>query len=135
MKTVRNAFLASVLATSCIGAVAADAPQASIPFMSFDQSIHGWQADGQQAMWIQDVRKQWYYAKLQAPCNGLEFAVRLGFDTKTYNTLDRYSYVIVPNEARCAITSLTRSDPPPGKNGSSAGAPAGKTPASKAAGK
>ncbi len=120
-----------MLATGCIGAFAAEkAPEVSIPFLDFNQSIHGWQADGRLGLWIEDVRKQWYYAKLQAPCIGLDFAVRLGFETRTYNTLDRFSFVIVPNESRCEIASLTRSDPP-GKDGHSVDAPAGKAPATR----
>ncbi len=70
------------------------------------------QPDGQQGLWIQDARKDWFYAKLQGPCMGLEFAPRLGFEPKTNNVLDRFGTVVVPNQARCQITSLTKSAAP-----------------------
>ncbi len=43
---------------------------------------------------------------------GLEFAPRLGFEPKTNNVLDRFGTVVVPNQARCQITSLTKSAAP-----------------------
>jgi Family of unknown function (DUF6491) len=112
MKAIPASLLASALLAASAGAFAATAPQATIPFMNLHESIHAWQADGQHGLWIQDVRKKWYYAKLQAPCDGLEFAPQLAFDTPTNNTLDRFSSVIVPNKARCQINSLTASEAP-----------------------
>jgi len=87
--------------------------EASIPFFDLRSTIITWQADGQQGVWIQDQRKQWYYAKTFGNCEGLEFAPRLGFKTRTTNTLDRYGEIIVPNYSRCAIQSLKKSDAPP----------------------
>jgi hypothetical protein len=87
--------------------------EASIPFINLDSTIRSWQADGQQGLWIQDQRKQWYYATTFGRCEGLEFAPRLGFRAGTLNTLDRYSEVVVPHYGRCPLRSLTRSDAPP----------------------
>ncbi|MEO6078376.1 MAG: DUF6491 family protein [Steroidobacteraceae bacterium] len=113
MKTMRTVLLAAMVAAGCASAMAAEPEQASIPFVNQSQSIHGWQADGQQGIWIEDARKNWFYAKLQAPCMGLEFAAALKFEPKTMNSLDRFGYVVVPNNARCPIASLTKSAAPP----------------------
>ncbi|HMA12060.1 MAG TPA: DUF6491 family protein [Steroidobacteraceae bacterium] len=86
--------------------------QASIPFVDH-HSIRDWQADGKDGLWVQDVRRNWYYAKLLGPCIGLDFALSIGFDTGPSNQLDKFSSIIVPREGRCQITSFTRSDPPP----------------------
>jgi hypothetical protein len=118
MKALRNIVVTTLIA-GCAGVLVAaeKAPEkgaeVSIPFVNMNQSIHGWQADGQTALWIQDAHNQWYYAKLMAPCNGLEFTARLGFEPKTMNSLDKFGYVIMPDKQRCAISSLTRSDEPP----------------------
>ncbi len=113
MKTLRITLLASMLAAGCASALAEEPPQASIPFVNQSQSIHEWQADGTAGLWIQDARKQWYYARLQTTCIGLDFAVRLGFETRGTNSLDRFGTIVVPREGSCAIASLTRSGPPP----------------------
>lgn len=126
MTRLRSLALAPAVALVLAGcAVAADKPadtssalkkpEASIPFIDH-RSINDWQADGEDGLWIEDTRRQWYYAKMLAPCIGLDFAIRLGFQTRTSSTFDRFSYVIVPGEpggGRCALTSLVKSDPPP----------------------
>ena len=124
MKAVRNVVLATLM-VSCVSAFAAEkSAETSIPFVNMNQSIHGWHADGQTALYIQDAHDQWYYAKLLVPCNGLEFTARLGFEPKTMNSLDKFGTVVMPDNQRCPISSLTKSDGPPanakkaGKTGS-----------------
>lgn len=103
----------------CLGA-APDAPaattppvQASIPFIDH-RNLRDWQADGKEGLWIQDQRRNWYYAKLLGPCIGLDWAITIGFDAGgASGQLDKFSSIVVPNEGRCQITSLTRSEPPP----------------------
>ncbi|MEO8313525.1 MAG: DUF6491 family protein [Pseudomonadota bacterium] len=118
MKALRNVVLGTMIA-GCAGLLAAaekapeKAAETSIPFVNLEQSIHGWQADGQMGLWIQDAHKNWYYAKFIGPCIGLEFAPQLGFEPKTMNSLDKFGNVIVPNSQRCAMSSLTKSDAPP----------------------
>ena len=103
----------------CLGAApespatAAPAVQASIPFIDH-HNLRDWQADGREGLWIQDQRRSWYYAKLLGPCIGLDWAITIGFDTGGGSAqLDRFSSIVVPNEGRCQITSLTRSEAPP----------------------
>jgi hypothetical protein len=118
MNTARTALLAAALSLGIgVTAVAADKaplpPQATIPFVKSGNSIRDWQADGREGLWVQDLRKQWYYAQLLGPCVGLDFATGIGFDTRTGDSLDRFSYVLVPHEDRCPIMSLSKSDGPP----------------------
>lgn len=88
--------------------------EAAIPFANQRSSVTSFQADGRDGLWVESGRGDWYYARFIAPCIGIDNAVRLGFDTGTSDTLDRFSHVIVPNEReRCAIISFTKSDPPP----------------------
>lgn len=91
-------------------------PEASIPFVNTGSSIREWQADGEQGLWVQDARKQWYYARMLVPCEGLDFAVRVGFQTRGIDTLDRFANVIVPGYANCPIQSFTKSEAPPKRN-------------------
>ena len=108
---------ASTLSTGAISAEGASKPapavQASIPFVDH-RNLRDWQADGRDGLWIQDQRRNWYYAKVLGPCIGLDWALTIGFDTGgASGQLDRFSSIIVPQEGRCQFTSLTRSDPPP----------------------
>jgi hypothetical protein len=111
--------LLGTLAAGLVGSAAAEespsaSPEASIPFVGMG-SINDWRADRRQGLWIQDVHRQWYYAKVMEPCNGLDFAQTIGFDAHPGGTLDRFSSVLVPHEGRCQIESLVRSSPPPKK--------------------
>jgi hypothetical protein len=90
-------------------------PEASIPFLDMKSSITTWQADGEQGLWVQDARKEWYYARTFGRCDGLEFAFNIGIKTRNVNRMDRDSEIVVPNGATgaCALQSFTKSEPPP----------------------
>jgi hypothetical protein len=94
----------------------AKSPEASIPFVNAGSSIRNWQADGEQGLWVQDAHRQWYYARLMSTCHGLDFALRIGFETRGIDNLDRFASVIVPGHGRCPIESFTKSNAP-GKDG------------------
>ena len=55
-------------------------PRAYIPFANHG-GIRDWKADRDQGLWVQDVHRHWYYAKLMGPCTGLDFAETIAFDT------------------------------------------------------
>jgi hypothetical protein len=114
MKALRNAVLGTMI-VGCASVLAATekGAETSIPFVNMSQSIHGWQADGQMGIWIQDAHDQWYYAKLAGPCMGLEFTAQLGFEPKTMNSLDKFGNIVMANSKRCQMTSLVKSDAPP----------------------
>jgi len=89
--------------------------ETSIPFARMESSIHDWQADGQWGLWVQDGRRDWYYAKLLGPCYGLDWANAIGIEPRG-SQLDKFGWVLVPRErSRCQMTSFQRSDPPPPK--------------------
>jgi hypothetical protein len=89
------------------------APEASIPFVNLSSSIRDWEADGTGGLWVQDGHRDWYYAKLMGPCIGLDFAMRVGFDVRGIDRLDRFATVVVPEHGRCSIASFTKSEGPP----------------------
>jgi hypothetical protein len=86
--------------------------EARIPFVGF-RTIHTFHPVGDDVVYLQDVRRNWYRATLNGPCINLPHALRIGVDTRfSGDTLDNSSTFIVDGE-RCPIHSLVRSDPPP----------------------
>ncbi len=118
LHTARGCVVFAALAMIPLGAwCATNAPAASaaaIPFVNFG-GIYNWKADREQGVWIQDAHRKWYYATLLGPCPGLDFATRIGFDTRPVDTFDRFSKIIVPGYGRCTVQNFTTSDPPPSK--------------------
>jgi len=112
MKTPHMTFLAGLAAAALTGPIAAE--EVSIPFVNFG-SINDWKADDRQGLWIQDVHRKWFYARTTAPCFGLDFALTIGFETRGIGQLDRFSSILVPDQGRCQIASLTESEGPPRK--------------------
>jgi hypothetical protein len=111
-----RSFAVAIIAIAPMRIVLADSNpsqlEASIPFASRG-GIRDWAADGDRGLWVQSVNRKWYYAQFMGRCIGLGFATALGFDTGSQAAFDRWSSVIVPGYARCALTSLTLSDGPP----------------------
>ena len=104
-----------LLLSLALWAAAAGAPppqEARIPFVGF-RTIHTFHPVGDDVVYLQDVRRDWYRATLVGPCINLPHALRIGVDTRfSGDTLDNTSSFIVDGE-RCPIHSLVRSDPPP----------------------
>jgi hypothetical protein len=90
-------------------------PEASIPFVNHG-GIYNFVSDRDgQGVYLQDRRRNWYYARFFARCNDLPFAFRVGFKTwGGSDTLDRGSTILTGRE-RCKIASLVKSGPPPKK--------------------
>jgi hypothetical protein len=76
--------------------------------------IQNWQADGDHAIWLQASGRRWYRAELLGPCNNLNFANAVGFETSPDGAFDRFSSVVVRGQ-RCPVKSFTASAPPPKK--------------------
>jgi hypothetical protein len=120
MKRLHQLFTAAMVAGALQGCATPPASTSSdgvglkqeetaIPFFNSQRSaVTGWQADGLEGLWIEGSHREWYYAKLNGPCFGLDNAIRLGFDTGPSDRLDRFS-----QPANCPIISFTKSDPPP----------------------
>lgn len=90
---------------------AAQPVEARIPFAGF-QSIHTFHPVGEDVVYLQDQRRDWYRAELSGPCFDIGTAVSIGLDTRPGDTVDNTSSFIVEGR-RCPIHSLVRSGPPP----------------------
>lgn len=120
LSVIHLAVAALALAPICVAAAdkdkdtIADAAEASIPFVDHG-GIRDWRADRDRGLWVQDVQRNWYYAKLMGPCIGLDFANAIGFVTRPPGSFDRFSTILVPRQGSCQIVSFVRSDGPPVK--------------------
>ncbi|MBO9715194.1 DUF6491 family protein [Sphingomonas sp.] len=68
-----------------------------------------------EGVYLEDNRRNWYYAKFVPRCENLDFAFQVGF--KTFGggpSLSRGDTIFAGGE-RCFITSLVTSAPPPEK--------------------
>lgn len=119
MKTVIRAIAACAALAVAGGAIAVPAKptqlgrEARIPFVDHD-TIRDFRADGDHALWIQDQRRNWYYAKTFGPCFGLNFANAIGVVTRGTTTLDKFGQILVEGRT-CQLSSLVTSTAPPAK--------------------
>jgi hypothetical protein len=102
----------AILLAAAGGAFAATtAANASIPFAN-NGGIRDWEADRDNGLWVQDIHRKWYYAKLMGPCIGLNFAQTIGFDTHPLGRFDKFSAIVVPGSGKCFVQSFAASDAP-----------------------
>lgn len=117
MKSIAPLLIAGFAMLVAIPAHGANVPgrprEASIPFVNM-RSIEDWRADGDSALYIQDIHRKWYHATLMGSCVDLPFAETIGIETRGIDTLDHFGTIIVRHQ-RCAIRSLVESGPPPRK--------------------
>jgi len=105
-------LIAAALAAAAGPASSPPAREARIPFLSF-RSIRTFHPVGDDVIYLQDTRRNWYRATLAGPCFNLNTAIRIAVDTRySGDTLDDTSSFLVDGQ-RCPIHSLVRSDPPP----------------------
>lgn len=114
----RFVFFAALSSAALIAPCTAKTPppvstEASIPFANRG-GIYDWKALDDSTLYIQARNRKWYRAQLVPRCNGLTFAIKIGFDTGLYPSFDRSSYVLVDGQ-RCPLQSLVESGPPPKK--------------------
>src|SRR5689334_14988401 len=110
------ALLAAILAVG--SAHAQNQPggkEVSIPFVTHGQ-VRTFEEDRDgRGVYIQNARRDWYYARFFTRCEELPFAVRVGFQTFAgSSTLSRGDTIIAGRE-RCRIASIVASGPPPKK--------------------
>lgn len=108
-------LLALLLAAPPALAAEAQAPRASIPFVSHG-GIRDWVAEDNRTVYVQDNFRRWYRAVLFAPSNDLPFAHAIGFDTGPIGTLDKWSTLVIRGQ-RYPIQSFERVEGPPAKPG------------------
>lgn len=123
MLKLASAALAGAILLNA-GAASAQSPPAagvqsdrsvSIPFINM-RSVRTFEAAPRgEGVYIQNNRRDWYYASFFGRCHDLPFATRIGF--KAFggaNTLDQGDTIFAGNE-RCRIEKIVRSGPPPKK--------------------
>jgi hypothetical protein len=117
MKEFLLPVTAALLAAAVPAFAAAPAPGATareevrIPLARF--TIRNFHPVGDDVVFLEGPRRQWYRAELAPRCYELQSALRIALDTRfNGDTLDNSSSLIVGHE-RCRIVSLTRSDGPP----------------------
>ena len=112
-----------LIATGLIGLLAASAalakpapawPQlgveASIPFPNFG-AIRNYEADNDDGIWIEDQQRRWYYGKFMGPCQGVQFAQEIGFDTRGSAQFDKFSKILVRGDV-CMFESFVTAEKP-----------------------
>ncbi|WP_337828587.1 DUF6491 family protein [Pseudonocardia sp. TMWB2A] len=87
--------------------------EASIPFANH-RGVRNFEPDGDDGIWLQDMRDRWYYGKIIGPCTGLNFATAIGYETRGTSSLDKFSAILVDGQ-KCQLESLVTSDKPPSK--------------------
>jgi RimJ/RimL family protein N-acetyltransferase len=84
--------------------------EASVSFPAHG-GIRNFRADNDRGVWIEDRRRNWYYASFIGNCPGIRFAQAIGFDTRGSAHFDRYTKIIVEDDV-CAIETLVTADKP-----------------------
>lgn len=89
--------------------------RADISFATYN-GIRTFTSDRQgNGVYLQDNRRNWYYASFFSRCNDLPYAIGVGFKTfGNSSTLSRGDTIYAGHEA-CKIADIVRSGPPPEK--------------------
>lgn len=90
-----------------------------------NMTIRNWRADGDDGIWIEGRRGEWFYGRFAGICRDLDFAQAIGVDARGTSRLDRFATIIVRGE-RCPLTSFVTSAPPPTKEEAKAAREAAK---------
>lgn len=120
--------VAACALTSVLPGASACATEAAAPTANAEARIafanHGgirdWQADGDNALYVQDLRGRWYHAELMGTCLDLPFSQRVGFVSEPSGEFNRWSSIIVRGQ-QCMLKSLTASGGPRSGSASSSG--------------
>lgn len=89
--------------------------QADIPFATQNGIRTFTPEQSGEGVYLQDNRKDWYYASFYSRCGELPYAFQFGFKTfGSSSTLSRGDTVIAGRET-CKIADIVRSGPPPEK--------------------
>ncbi len=110
------------------------APETRIPFANHG-GIYNWQVINDRTVLIQGQNRKWYKATLMSSCFDLSFAERLGFESNSDSSFDKFSSIKARGQ-NCPLISLVETTPPPKKvkanKAAAPAAPAAAAPASPA---
>lgn len=84
--------------------------EASIAFPAYG-TVRNFEADGNDGVWIEDQRRDWYYARFVGFCPSLAFAQAIGIDTRGTSRLDKFGAIVVKGE-RCQFASFVTAEKP-----------------------
>jgi hypothetical protein len=107
-------------------------PEAQIAFANHG-GIYNWQVVDDRTVLIQSQSRKWYKATLFSPCFDLPFAERLGFESNSDGSFDKFSAIQVRSQ-KCPLVSLVETTAPPKKSkakksaAAAAGTPAANAP-------
>ena len=110
MSTVLIAVLAALTQGEPALVAPAAAEEVQVPLAQF--RLRRFRVLGDDVVYLQGRRRQWYRAVLVEPCYALRGAMTIRFDTFGSSTLDNSSSILAGGES-CRIRSLTLSGPPP----------------------
>jgi hypothetical protein len=121
-KTLKAAALAAALLTAAAAAAQTgptpgprSGERADIPFATHN-GIRTFTPDRYgEGVYMQDNRRNWYYARFFSRCQNIDYSIGIGF--KTFggsSSLSRGDTIFAGHE-RCQIADLVRSGPPPEK--------------------
>ena len=86
------------------------APEAQIAFANHG-GIYNWQVVDDRTVLIQSQDRKWYKATLLSPCFDLPFAERLGFESNSDGSFDKFSAIQLRNQ-KCPLISLVETTAP-----------------------
>ncbi|HVJ01801.1 MAG TPA: DUF6491 family protein [Sphingomonas sp.] len=86
--------------------------EVSIPFITGGQPRSFRVDRSGRGVYIQNARRQWFYASFFTRCNELPFVSRIGIQTFGGGTTLSRGDTIIAGRDRCRIASIVRRDPP-----------------------
>jgi hypothetical protein len=114
MRLIATGLIALLMAGPALAKPAPVWPQlgveASIPFPNFG-AIRNYEADNDDGIWIEDQQRRWYYGKFMGPCQGVQFAQAIGFDTRGSAQFDKFSKIVVRGDV-CLFESFVTAEKP-----------------------
>jgi len=79
-------------------------------------NVRSWQADGNEAVFIESSHNQWYRASFWSPCVDLPFVETIAFVTEPNGDLGRYSSILVDGD-RCWFKEFEQASAPDSSDG------------------
>jgi len=85
--------------------------EAAIPFANLG-GVDDWRADGDRAVYFEDLHHNWYRAELFMPAFDLPYTEYIGIDSRPNGTLDKFGAIYVHGQ-RYPFESFVKVDGPP----------------------
>ena len=109
-------LIAVMLAAAPLPLAAEEAPPRDVGVASnisfpAQGGIRNFRADTDRGVWLEDRRRNWYFASFLGTCPEIRFAQGIGIDTRGSARFDKFSKIVVGNNV-CAIATLVTADKP-----------------------